>query len=272
MASSCQAQIQAQQTPQPSQQPVSLYGKGKVTITPYVAEGSNVAVVVCPGGSYCWLDMETEGTGVAQWLQSNGISAFVLRYRVAGWWAWATHYRCLFRGHQYPDMLHDGEAALRWVRQHSAEFGIDSGRVGVMGFSAGGHLALSQACYGNGHPAFVAAIYPVVSMSDPCTHKRSRRALLGERRQNDLRMRDSLSIERHIPAGCPPVFLLNCLDDPVVDYRNSVLADSALIAQGVNHLYIQYRTGGHGFGASESKGTEESRQWKNFFLNWIKRL
>ena len=94
--------------------PVQLYGKGKVTITPYVAEGSTVAVVVCPGGSYCWLDMETEGTGVAQWLQSNGISAFVLRYRVAGWWAWATHYRCLFRGHQYPDMLHDGEAALRW--------------------------------------------------------------------------------------------------------------------------------------------------------------
>ena len=258
--------------PVQSQQPVQLYGKGKVTITPYVAEGSTVAVVVCPGGSYCWLDMETEGTGVAQWLQSNGISAFVLRYRVAGWWAWATHYRCLFRGHQYPDMLHDGEAALRWVRQHSAEFGIDSGRVGVMGFSAGGHLALSQACYGDGHPAFVAAIYPVVSMSDPCTHKRSRRALLGERRQNDLRMRDSLSIERHIPADCPPVFLLNCLDDPVVDYRNSVLADSALTAQGVNHLYIQYRTGGHGFGASESKGTEESRQWKNIFLNWIKRL
>ena len=58
----------------------------------------------------------------------------------------------------------------------------------------------------------------------------------------------------------------------MVDYRNSVLADSALIAQGVNHLYIQYRTGGHGFGASESKGTEESRQWKNIFLNWIKRL
>ena len=271
MASSCQVQIQAQQM-QPSQQPVSLYGKGKVTLTPYVAEGSNVAVVVCPGGSYCWLDMETEGTGVAQWLQSNGISAFVLRYRVAGWWAWATHYRCLFRGHQHPDMLHDGEAALRWVKQHAAEFGIDSGRVGVMGFSAGGHLALSQACYGEGHPAFVAAIYPVVSMSDPCTHKRSRRALLGERRQNDLRMRDSLSIERHIPAGCPPVFLLNCLDDPVVDYRNSVLADSALTAQGVNHLYIQYQTGGHGFGASETKGTEESRQWKNIFLNWIKSL
>lgn len=250
-------------------QPIPLYEKGPVTLTPYVAEGSAMAVVVCPGGSYCWLDMETEGTGVAEWLQSNGITAFVLRYRVAGWWAWATHYRYLFRGHQHPDMVNDGQAALSWVRRHAATYGIDSNRVGVMGFSAGGHLALSQACYGLVKPAFVAAIYPVVSMSDPCTHRRSRRALLGEWRQHNAVMRDFLSIEKHIPADCPPVFLLNCLDDPVVDYHNSLLADSALTAMGVRHQYIQYRTGGHGFGASETKGTAESRQWKAAFLQWI---
>jgi acetyl esterase/lipase len=85
-------------------------------------------------------------------------------------------------------------------------------------------------------------------------------------------MRDSLSIERHITSSCPPVFLVNCMDDPVVKYQNSELLDSALTANNVPHTYIQYRTGGHGFGASETKGTDESRQWKKAFLQWISNL
>ena len=82
-------------------------------------------------------------------------------------------------------------------------------------------------------------------------------------------MRDTLSLERHVPTDCPPVFLVNCLDDPVVNWRNSVLLDSALTAQRVPHTYLQYRTGGHGFGASETKGTPECRQWKEQFLKWL---
>ena len=85
-------------------------------------------------------------------------------------------------------------------------------------------------------------------------------------------MIDSLSLECHIPADCPPVFLVNCVDDPVVEYHNSILLDSALTANKVNHRYIQYQTGGHGFGASEEKGTAECRQWKQEFLNWIKEI
>jgi acetyl esterase/lipase len=107
-------------------------------------------------------------------------------------------------------------------------------------------------------------------MSESCVHKRSRRALLSEKRQNDLVMRDSLSLERHIPDNCPPVFLVNCVDDPIVEYHNSMLLDSALTANQVEHRYIQYQTGGHGFGASEEKGTAECRQWKQEFLQWIK--
>ena len=118
-------------------------------------------------------------------------------------------------------------------------------------------------------PDFIAAIYPVVSMSHPDTHKRSRRALLGEYRKYDKAMRDSLSIEKHIPKDCPPVFLVNCKDDHVVKYHNSELLDSALTAQGISHRYIQYQTGGHGFGASETKGTAECRAWKKEFLNWL---
>ena len=120
--------------------------------------------------------------------------------------------------------------------------------------------------------AFIAAIYPVVSMSHPDTHKRSRRALLGEYRKHDKAMRDSLSIEKHITKDCPPVFIVNCKDDPVVKYHNSELLDSALTAKGISHRYIQYQTGGHGFGASETKGTAECRAWKEEFLKWLNGL
>ena len=263
------------------------HGK-QVMLTPYLADSNTegLSVIVCPGGSYFWLDEATEGDGVAQWLQSNGISAFVLRYRAAGFGAFFWHHRALFRGKQYPDMLTDAQRALQWVREHADEYKIDPEKVGMMGFSAGGHLVMSAACFNevnflkeNGietevslRPAFVAPIYPVVTMHEPYVHKRSRRALLSEKRQNDLVMRDSLSLERHIPADCPPVFLVNCTDDPVVEYHNSILLDSALTAHKIDHRYYRYHTGGHGFGASEKKGTSESRAWKKEFLNWVKTL
>ena len=260
------------------------HGK-QVTLTPYLTENNEtgLSVIVCPGGSYYWLDEETEGDGVAQWLQSNGISAFVLRYRAAGFGAFIWHHRVLFRGKQYPDMLTDAQRALQWVREHADTYHVDPNKVGMMGFSAGGHLVMSAACFketnyliANGidtevslEPTFVAPIYPVVTMREPYVHKRSRRALLSEKRNHNQTMIDSLSLERHIPSDCPPVFLVNCVDDPIVDYHNSILLDSALTANKVNHRYIQYQTGGHGFGASEEKGTAECRQWKQEFLNWI---
>lgn len=121
-------------------------------------------------------------------------------------------------------------------------------------------------------PDFVAPIYPVVTMTETVTHKRSRRALLGEWGKRSQLMRDSLSLERHVPADCPPVFLVNCKDDPIVEYHNSELLDSALTSRNIPHTYIQYKTGGHGFGASDTKGTEESRQWRKAFLLFIKDL
>ena len=247
-------------------------------LTPFLAGKGATAVIICPGGSYCWLDMRTEGIDVARWLQANGISAFVLKYRVQGIVPYITHSRLVFRGHQYPDAQDDLQRAISYVHGHADELGVNPDRIGVMGFSAGGHLALSATCdrrrdtESGSSPAFVAAIYPVVSMSHPCSHKRSRRALLGEYRKHDRKMRDSLSVEKHVPKDCPPVFLVNCKDDRVVKCHNSELLDSALTAQGIAHRYIQYRTGGHGFGASETKGTEECRAWKDEFLTWIKGL
>ncbi len=247
----------------------------KVMMTPYLATGQgNVAVVVCPGGSYFWHDMDAEGDAVGKWLQSNGISAFVLRYRAAGFWAFFSHYRLLFRGRRYPDALCDIRQAMTLIRQHAADYGVDAAKVGAMGFSAGGHLVMSagELLPPTDRPAFIAPIYPVVTMVEPCVHKRSRRALLGDDRVNDMKLRDSLSLERHVPIDCPPVFLVNCQDDPIVKYHNSELLDSALTAQHVQHRYIQYRTGGHGFGASASKGTAECRQWKDEFIKWLRSL
>lgn len=236
---------------------------------------TGTTVIVCPGGSYSWHDMEYEGRQVAQWLQSNGINAFVLKYRVATVSAYVIGYRVIGLGNKYPDMLTDVEDALRYAYEHADSLHIDTTRIGVMGFSAGGHLTMMSYTHNRTRykPAFLCPIYPVVTMRDKqLTHRRSRRGALGVWGQFNRAMRDSLSIEEHIPADCPPVFLVNCVDDPIVKYRNSVLLDSALTAQQIPHRYIQYQTGGHGFGASDQKGTDESKQWKNEFLLWILNL
>ena len=247
-------------------------------LTNYLADSTTntgMAVIVCPGGSYCWHDMLHEGSEVAEWLQANGINAFVLKYRVATISAYCIGYRVIGLGNKYPNMLTDVEDALRYVYQHADSFNIDTARIGVMGFSAGGHLCMMSATHNRTEyrPAFLCPVYPVVTFSDKrYVHRRSRRGALGVWRQWNRTMQDSLSLERHITKNCPPVLLVNCEDDPVVKYRNSVLLDSALTAANVPHRYIRYQTGGHGFGASDAKGTQESQQWKNEFLQWISNL
>lgn len=257
----------------------------KVKLTPYLAEGdNNIAVIVCPGGSYFGLDRKTEGIGVAEWLQSNGISAFVLEYRVVGVPAFITHYRLLFRGIRFPDMLQDILRSIQLIRDNANQYGINPNKLGVMGFSAGGHLAgMSGEFFDTDvlslvgiktstslKPDFIAPIYPVVSFVNKSTHKRSQRGILGEGHSISKEMKDSLSLERHVRSDMPPTFLMNCVDDPIVKYHNSELLDSAMTAKDVNHRYIQYKTGGHGFGATPEKTSEEAIGWREEFLNWVK--
>ncbi|MGN0281665.1 MAG: alpha/beta hydrolase [Prevotella sp.] len=259
-----------------------------VTIQAYLPDGvkPQAAVIVCPGGSYHWHAMESEGREVAEWLRQNGMAAFVLDYRVAGAFSYITHSNLLFRGNRFPNMICDLQRAIMLVRMKMEERNVADCPLGVMGFSAGGHLAMMSAlmCGTNYlaasgieptvslRPDFVASIYPVVTMVEKCVHKRSRKGLLGESRKRNRQLRDSLSLERHVTADCPPVFLVNCKDDPIVDYRNSELLDSALTANGVPHRYIQYSTGGHGFGVRAEKKGLESAGWTTEFLKWFKYL
>ena len=242
-------------------------------LTAYIPQENptGTGVIVCPGGSYFWLDKVTEGEKVAKWLCENGIAAFVLEYSHAGWASFAYHIRG--KGRSFPAGFNDLQDAIDSIRSRASEYGITPDRIGCMGFSAGGHLVMHAAEQLAGTPqapAFVAPIYPVVSMVHPCTHKRSRRGLLGE--FPPTAMKDSLSLENHVPKNCPPVFLMNCDDDPVVNYRNAELLDSALTQHGIPHVYEHYRTGGHGFGVSEEKTTSEAIQWKERFLDWLKRI
>ncbi len=259
-----------------------------VTLEPFLpaAQVPTPAIIVCPGGSYCWHDYEAEGLRVAEWLQREGIAAFVLKYRVQGIGPYVFHTRLVSRGHRHPDALCDVQRAIQYVREHASDFGINPQCLGVMGFSAGGHLSMSAAAYastdflaplGISHsvslrPDFVAPIYPVVTMHKPYVHKRSRRALLGEYGKRRKVMRDSMSLELHVPADCPTVFLLNCEDDPIVQWQNSVLLDSALTAANIPHHYTRYPTGGHGFGGDTTRFNTYTQQWQNTFIQWFKNI
>ena len=186
-----------------SQEPIRIWksikgGPSQVTLTPYLPSDNNgkrIAVIICPGGSYCWLDNKNERTTVGKWLQQEGIAAFVLQYRTSGIPAFITHYRLLVPHNEYPAMIQDVQQTIHWLRLHAGDYGIDPNRIGIMGFSAGAHLAMLSAEFAHVdflssmgvhsivslRPNFIAAIYPVVTLSDKrFVHKRSRRGLLGE--------------------------------------------------------------------------------------------
>lgn len=247
--------------------------KMKVELYPYIAENNNGScVIICPGGSYFWHGMNNEGHNVAQWFNKHGISAFVLKYRTAKFPAFLLYYRYLFRGNRYPDAQNDLQQTISHIKANANEYNIDTNKIGLIGFSAGGHLVLSTAMFflENFRPLFIASIYPVVTMKQPLVHKRSKRALLGEDQQNNQALIDSLSLENHTNLLSCPIFIASCKDDPTVDYRNSLLLDSALTKNNIPHIFHLYEEGGHGFGISNEKGSTQSRTWKQSLLYWIK--
>ncbi|MDD3280061.1 MAG: alpha/beta hydrolase [Bacteroidales bacterium] len=247
---------------------ISEMAKEKTRLYIYEAPDSiqtGVSVIVCPGGSYHHLGMFHEGYEVAEWLNNQGITAFVLRYRVG----------C--QGYHHPAMLQDVQRAIQFVKEHMEYFKLKT--LGIMGFSAGGHLASMAAVFYkmnsiekytqskvNLRPDFVVPVYPVVSMQDSLTHLRSRKNLLGKHFDKD--MIDQFSMELQIPNDMPPVFLVAAKDDPVVNYHNSVELEKALKNKQITNKFILYETGGHGFGMNEKRGGETAK-WKLLFKEWL---
>jgi len=218
---------------------------------------SGISVIICPGGSYFWLDMNKEGIAVAKYLSNQGIAAFVLKYRTA------------IRGNHHPAMIQDLERAIQIVKANSKEYGINSEKVGVMGFSAGGHLAGTAAIYSENElkPYFAAMIYPVVSMQDNICHKKSRKNLLGKRYSDELK--EKMSLEKNVSTGMPPIFLLHCIGDKTVDYQNSVIFQKALSEKKIKHKFFlldECGKGGHGFGINPNG---KATGWIDEFLRWI---
>jgi acetyl esterase/lipase len=239
------------------------------TLTVYPAafdRPSGSAVIICPGGSYEFLSNTREGQQYAQWLSSLGITAFVLKYRLSGY------------GHPAP--LQDVLRAIRLVRSQAAKYGVAPDRIGVMGSSAGGHLAASASTLFN-HPAgrtggaldtvsarpdFAILMYPVITMEGPAAHMGSRKALLGASPPPALVQ--LMSLEKQVSAATPPTLLFHSQDDGLVPADNSILYFQALTRAGVPAEMMIFEHGGHGMAMRTGNGT--ATNWTRRAEDWLR--
>ena len=241
----------------------------KPSLTVYPApEKSAVqtAVIVCPGGGYGFLAKDHEGDQIARWLNSLGIQAFVLQYRIAP-------------RYHYPAPLLDAQRAIRFVRAHAGDYRIAPGRIGIWGFSAGGHLASTAGTHFDAgdanaadpidrvssRPDFMILAYPVISFTTPYTHQGSMHNLLGD--NPDPKLVNSLSNETQVTAQTPPTFLFHTNEDNGVPPENSVLFYLALRKAGVPAEMHIYERGPHGVGLAPTDAVLAS--WAGRLKDWL---
>lgn len=231
---------------------------------------TGAAVLVCPGGGYSHLAMDHEGHDIARWFNSMGITAFVLKYRLGG------------DDYRHPIMLNDAKRAIRMIRNNAKEYGVDPNKIGVMGFSAGGHLASTLGTHydsgiknanndidkTNSRPNFMILIYPVISLNSKFTHRGSRQFLLGP--NPDASLVDSLSNETQINSMTPPTFLVHSTDDKVVPPENSIYFYLALRENNVPAEMHIYEYGGHGYGMAPDDPILHS--WTDRCQDWLARM
>ena len=237
---------------------------------PDPAKANGAAVLICPGGGYGTLAFDHEGNAIARWLNDNGIAGIILKYRLPS-------DRIMTDKSIGP--LQDAQEAMRVIRRHSAEWKIDPKKVGVIGFSAGGHLAstisthYAEKVYAvkdnvSARPDFSLLIYPVISMDTAITHRGSRNNLIGidPTEKNVLRF----SNEKQINTNTPPAFLVHSSDDKAVPVMNSIGYYLGLQKNGIPAELHIFQKGGHGYGLSPNGGTESS--WPGLCIRWLKAM
>lgn len=238
---------------------VRYHNVTKPTITVYPANSNqetNPAIIICPGGGYKVLAWNHEGTNVAEWLSNNGITAIVLKYRLPD---------AAIMENKSLGPLEDLMQALQLTHDNAEKWKINPEKIGVMGFSAGGHLAGSGSTLllknKNISPDFSILVYPVITMKEPYTHTGSRVNLIGLNPSDDLL--NTFSLENQVSKNSPPTFLVHADDDEGVMVENSLAFYKELRMNGVRaEMYIPNK-GGHGFGL---KG-----DWMDLCLSWLKR-
>ena len=233
---------------------------------PPTNKASGAAIVVCPGGGYAHL-AKHEGHDIAVWLNGIGVTAVVLKYRLGP-------------KYQHPAMIQDALRAIRFTRSKAAEWKIDTNRVGIMGFSAGGHLASTagtQFTAGDpnasdpveklsSRPDLMILCYPVITMTDPFAHKGSRRNLLGDNPPQQLI--DMMSSEKQVTDQTPPTFLFHTGDDPVVPVENSLKFVLSLRQKKVPYELHIYEHGAHGVGLASDNPVLKT--WPALLENWLR--
>lgn len=229
-------------------------------------KSNGTAVVICPGGGYSHLAIDKEGFKVAKWLNTLGITAFVLKYRLPS---------DLIMEDKTIGPLQDAQEALRTIRRNAEKWKINPKKIGIMGFSAGGHLASTLSTHYNDEvyshdtisakPDFSILIYPVISMEQNITHKGTKTSLLGNTPSQDLV--EQYSNDQQVDSLTPPAFLTHATDDKTVPVENSINYYMALKNNGVSAEMHIYEKGGHAFGLGVG---DTSLYWTKQCERWLK--
>jgi acetyl esterase/lipase len=264
----------------PSNEKVTIDGFAKDKEPPYIdyfkadpATAHGGAILVCPGGAYTHLADQHEGVDVAKFYNQHGFDAFVLHYRLNDFDQ---------SGHRFPDQYRDVTTAMRLIKSRAKGWSLDPQRIGIIGFSAGGHLSSMCATMHleankkskdplervSSRPAFAILIYPVITLAGAPAHNYSREMLLGKNPDNMLV--DSLSTQNRVNAHTPPVFLVYSTDDDAVPPENGILFYQALRKHNIPCSLHIYDHGGHGYGMAPKDPVLNT--WPTLSVQWLERL
>jgi acetyl esterase/lipase len=258
---------------------ITIGGRDSIRDTPhllYYSSGTKTgkaAVVICPGGAYTMLAKDHEGKDVAAFFNQQGFDAFVLMYRLND------HDQ---HGSRFPAQYDDVSTAMQLVKSRSVEFGIDPEKTGILGFSAGGHLASMGANMikeanpnaknpweqFSSRPAFAILVYPVISLVDSFAHAYSAQMLLG--RDAPASLKDSLSTYKRVTKQSPPTFIVFSTDDKTVPPENGIVLYNALKKEGIKTTLHIFDHGGHGYGMAPKDPVLSA--WPMMSVNWLKQL